>query len=446
MDQKLAQLSTLNQKDKGPAYLSLLSSIFTPQGSNNIGHDLHVIVDHLINQDAGIIAGRQVLTELVKSLTSATIPDRDLRKAIVEDILSIIQTRATSYEEQVNLLKFELADIFESEEDWSGAARVLRGINLEASQRSDEEKLRVYIRIVRLLLEEEDSVQAETYYNRATSLIHSTGDRETLLTYKLCQARISDYARKFLEAASRYHELSFVGEIDEDERRYMLSAAVTCAVLAPAGPNRSRILSSLFRDERTAELPTYNILSKMFLDHILRPIEVKEFEKTLKPHQLAKIALSANDRLSSTLEDGDLVEGASTRTGPTTVLDRAVMEHNVLASSRIYNNITFGGLGALLDLTPGAAETMARKMIEQGRLKGHIDQVNKLICFEAGREEDDAQGKAGGLGDVNQDSEDTGSLFTKRWDKQIRMTAAHVETLVQHLTENGLVRTAVVEV
>jgi len=289
-------------------------------------------------------------------------------------------------------------------------------------------------------------VQAETYCNRATSLIHSTADRETLLTYKLCQARISDYARKFLEAASRYHELSFVGAIDEDERKYMLSAAVTCAVLAPAGPNRSRILSSLYRDERAAELPTHNILSKMFLDHILRPIEVKEFEKTLKPHQLAKIALSANDRLSSTLEDGDFVEGASTRTGPTTVLDRAVMEHNVLASSRIYNNITFGGLGALLDLTPGAAETMARKMIEQGRLKGHIDQVNKLIWFEAGREEDDAQGKAGGLGDVNQDSEDTGSLFTKRWDKQIRMTAAHVETLVQHLTENGLVRTAAVEV
>jgi COP9 signalosome complex subunit 4 len=101
MDQKLAQLSTLNQKDKGTAYLSLLSRIFTSQGGNNIARDLHVLVDHLINQDAGIIAGRQVLTELVKSLTSATIPDRELRKAIVEDILSIIQLRATSYEEQV---------------------------------------------------------------------------------------------------------------------------------------------------------------------------------------------------------------------------------------------------------------------------------------------------------------------------------------------------------
>jgi hypothetical protein len=36
---------------------------------------------------------------------------------------------------QVNLLKFELADILERDEDWSGAARVLRGINFEATQR-----------------------------------------------------------------------------------------------------------------------------------------------------------------------------------------------------------------------------------------------------------------------------------------------------------------------
>jgi len=287
-------------------------------------------------------------------------------------------------------------------------------------------------------------VQAETYYNRAALLVHSANDRETLLQFKLCQARISDYSRKFLEAASRYHELSYVGEIDEEERRHMLLAAVTCAVLAPAGPNRSRVLASLYRDERTADLPTYNILSKMFLDHILRPAEIKEFEKSLKPHQLAKIAISSNDRLASTGNDtgSDPDPNASTRTGPSTVLDRAVMEHNLLASSNIYNNITFRGLGALLDLTSGAAETMARKMIEQGRLRGSIDQVDKLIWFETNREEDDAQGKAGGLGDV-EEAEDTGAPFTKRWDTQIRLTAAHVESIVQHLTEKGLVTFAV---
>lgn len=196
-------------------------------------------------------------------------------------------------------------------------------------------------------------------------------------------------------------------------------------MLAPAGPNRSRILASLYRDERTAELPTYNILSKMFLDHILRSAEVKKFEATLKPHQLAKIAISSNDRLSSAANDNDDDSISSTRTGPATVLDRAVMEHNLLASSKIYRNITFKGLGALLDLMPGAAETMARKMIEQGRLRGYIDQVDKLIWFEGNKEEDDAQGKAGGLGDV-QEAEDTGASFTKRWDAQIRLTAANV--------------------
>ena len=86
----------------------------------------------------------------------------------------------------------------------------------------DEEKLRVYVRIVRLLLEDEDSVQAETYYNRAALLIHSTSDRGTLLAFKLSAARISDYSRKFLEAASRYHELSWIAEIDEEERLQML--------------------------------------------------------------------------------------------------------------------------------------------------------------------------------------------------------------------------------
>lgn len=448
METKLTQYSALAQKDKGPAFISLIPEILAQTDPAIISKDVHTLVDTAINHDnVGLVVGRQVLSELVKALGEGTIKDHDLKKRVVEDTLATVQPRTVSYEEQVNGLKFQLADLLEIEEEWSEAARVLMSTSLESGQRSvsDADKLRVYIRIVRLLLEDEESVQSETYYNRAALLIHSASDRETTLQFKLCQARISDYSRKFLEAASRYHELSYVGEIDEEERRHMLTAAVTCAVLAPAGPNRSRVLASLYRDERSADLPTYNILSKMFLDHILRPTEIKEFEKTLKPHQLAKIAISSNDRLASASNDGSYTDdnepATSTRTGPSTVLDRAVMEHNLLASSKIYNNITFRGLGALLDLTPGAAENMARKMIEQGRLKGTIDQVDKLIWFESEREEDDAQGKAGGLGEV-EEAEDTGAPFTKRWDAQIRLTAANAESIVQHLIEKGLVRLA----
>ncbi|KAL5487748.1 hypothetical protein ACEPAI_5856 [Sanghuangporus weigelae] len=449
MDAKLSQLQNVGQKDKAQAYLTLLTEALAQSDGAAVARDVHTILQNALTEShVGQVVQRQVLGTLADRLAGGLIKDSSLKKRVVEDAIAIAQpsgnAAAQHFEEQVNSLRFQLADLLEEEEDWSGAARVLMGIKLDSA--SDDAKRKVYIRIIRLLLEEEDSVQAEMYYNRALTLMNAPGvSQETQLHFKLCQARISDYSRKFLEAATRYHEISWMGIVDEEERRLALSAAVTCAVLAPAGPNRSRVLASLCRDERTASLPSYNILTKIFLDRILRPAEIKEFEATLKQHQLAKIAVSSNDRLAaSRADDADTADVAagetvSTRTGPSTVLDRAVLEHNLLASSKVYNNITFRGLGALLDLTPGAAETMARRMIEQGRLKAWIDQVERLIWFEDSKEEDDAQGKAGGLGEVDMHTEDTGAPFTKKWDRQIRMTAANVEAIVQHLADKNLV-------
>ncbi|KAG6831595.1 hypothetical protein H0H92_009068 [Tricholoma furcatifolium] len=227
MDNQLAQISALNQKDKGPAFIALIPEILSRQDASVLVADLHKLVDTVVNQDSvGLVVGRQVLSELVRSLGEGSIKDVELRKRVVEDTLTTVQPRIVSYEEQVNALRFQLADLMEEEEEWSSAARVLMGISLESGQRliGDADRLKVYVRIVRLLLEDEDSVQAETYYNRAALLVHSDfNDRETLLQFKLCQARIHDYGRKFLEAAVRYHELSYVGEIDEEERRHMLS-------------------------------------------------------------------------------------------------------------------------------------------------------------------------------------------------------------------------------
>ncbi|KAG8863830.1 hypothetical protein FRB96_007667 [Tulasnella sp. 330] len=441
LDSKLVSLSSLSQKDKGAAYADLLKQITA--SSQPSPADIGKLVNNVVSEDhVGLVVARQVLGELLKALDEEPLKSNmELQKKVIEISLENIQ-RSVSFQEQASALRLKLADILESEEDWSEAAKVLMGLNYDTGRLADDDqKLRIYVRIVRLLLEEEDSVQAETYQNRAGLLIHSTKDRELQLSYKLCQARIYDYARRFVEAALRYHELSWVGDLDEDERLQILAAAITCAVLAPAGPNRSRILASLYRDERTLNLPNYTILSKMFNEHILRPQEVKGFEETLKPHQLARIAQSANDRVAVSDEDvvvAEAGETVSTRTGPSTVLDRAVMEHNLLSCSKIYNNITFSGLGALLDLTSSAAETMARRMIEQGRLRASIDQVERLITFEV-RDDVEAQGNAGGLGDVNLETEDTGAPFTKKWDLQIRRTAANVEGLVQTLHEKGLI-------
>ncbi|KAF8426339.1 hypothetical protein EV426DRAFT_572792 [Tirmania nivea] len=80
----------------------------------------------------------------------------------------------------------------------------------------------------------------------------------------------------------------------------------------------------------------------------------------LKPHQLAK------------LSDGS------------TVLAKAVIEHNLLATSKLYNNIGVEELGVLLGLSGAKAEEYAARMIEQKRLAGRIDQIDKLIYFDVG--------------------------------------------------------------
>ena len=102
MDQKLVQIRSLGQKDKGPAYLSLLSQIFSNTNGRAVASDLHALVDALVTQDgATLVVARQVLTELVKNLSEGIIKDREIKKQIIKDTLAITQPRLVSYEEQV---------------------------------------------------------------------------------------------------------------------------------------------------------------------------------------------------------------------------------------------------------------------------------------------------------------------------------------------------------
>ena len=57
-------------------------------------------------------------------------------------------------------------------------------------------------------------------------------------------------------------------------REQALRAAVTCCILAKAGPQRSRILANLYKDERTAHLDVFPFMERVYLERILRPDEV----------------------------------------------------------------------------------------------------------------------------------------------------------------------------
>jgi len=247
--------------------------------------------------------------------------------------------------------------LYEQEEEWKEAAKILIAVPLDSGQRvlEPEYKVDIYVKIAQLYLEDDEAVQGEAYINRAAELIHNVKDQTLKLRYKVCFARIMDYKRQFLKAALHYHELSQI--VGEQERQAALEYAVICTILAAAGPQRSRMLSTLYKDERSSNLPIFPILEKMYLERILRKPEVQKFAEKLKPHQMALLA------------DGS------------TVLDRAVIEHNLLSASKLYKNITFAELGSLLDISPDKAEKVASRMMVEERLKGSIDQIEALIVF-----------------------------------------------------------------
>lgn len=101
MEGRLAQITSLPQKDRGAAYLSLTSEILAKPDQNNTRAEVHTLVEAVVAQD-NVVTGRQVLTEISSALSQGAIKDANIRKEIVLDTLETVQPRLVSYEEQVS--------------------------------------------------------------------------------------------------------------------------------------------------------------------------------------------------------------------------------------------------------------------------------------------------------------------------------------------------------
>mmetsp|Transcript_38967 Transcript_38967/g.54119 ORF Transcript_38967/g.54119 Transcript_38967/m.54119 type:complete len:408 (+) Transcript_38967:44-1267(+) len=369
MEARLRLVMSLDdQKQRTEQYKSVVSKAI----SENSESDCRALLEHLASDDVPLVVSRQILTQIASEVSRLK---PEVHKAVAEYALEKFQPRVVSFEEQVATIRESLAQIHEAEEEWSKAAQVLGGIDLDSGNRilDTEYKLEKCVRIARLFLEDDDAVKAEAFIKKASFLVPqdlngrlslSQTSRALSLQYKVCYARILDAKRKFMEAGVRYYELSqgeYAGkeglQVSEEELTQALSAAVVCGILAAAGPQRSRLLATLYKDERTHQLPHFTFLQKVYLERILRASEVTDFAASLAEHQRAQFP------------DGS------------TVLDRAVTQHNLLAASKLYNNITFQELGALLGILPAIAEKLAAKMIGEERMQGSIDQVERILHF-----------------------------------------------------------------
>ncbi|KAI9812109.1 MAG: hypothetical protein M1832_000620 [Thelocarpon impressellum] len=383
--------------DRASGYDNLLRTV-AEAGS---AADLNAFLDSILGDSLGIVASRPLLSAFVDRLKS--LPGRDVTIEVGRHALGLLQARVVSFEEQDAQIRDTVAGAHEAAEEHLEAAKVLQGIQLDSSQRlvSDDDKVRVWIRIVRNYLEEDDTTGAEAYLNRAKNLLYKCEDEELRLMFQLSQARILDARRRFLDACQAYHSLSFSNVIVDEERLQALASAMVCAVLAPAGPQRSRTLARLYKDERAPRLPQFAMLEKMFLDRLLSTEEVDRFAAELAPHHLARTA------------DGS------------TVLAKAVVEHNLLGASRLYEDISLDELGVLLAQPADKAQDYAARMIEQGRLSGRIDQIAAVVHFDGG----DASGEKTSAGQADR----VVGRELRRWDGNVQGLAEEVERVASLL-------------
>jgi COP9 signalosome complex subunit 4 len=96
----------------------------------------------------------------------------------------------------------------------------------------------------------------------------------------------------------------------------------------------------------------------MYTRQILRKPELAQLEASLAEHQKAIMA------------DG------------LTIMERGIVEHNMVAIANLYQSIYFDELAHLLGVSSEAkAEQIAASMIMDGSLDGVIDQTERLLEF-----------------------------------------------------------------
>ncbi|RHY42394.1 hypothetical protein DYB34_002032 [Aphanomyces astaci] len=289
-----------------------------------------------LDESVQLAVSRGLLTHLASSVLVRIDPDvHAWKKDLLAYCLNKIKPRILSFEEADIVLREVLCDLLMDEEDYIEAAKTLAAINLESSARqyTDEEKAEKYVKIAELYLQEDETVDAENFINRASRVIHAVGQSNwpLKLRYQVSYARILDAKRKFLDAALRYYEFS-QSKPDVHDLLQLLSKAVTCAILAAAGPQRSRLLATLYKDERVKASEHAAILEKMYMEQLLRRSDIAAFDQSLLPHQKAQLANGF------------------------TVLEQAFLEHNMLAVSKIYTSMRFQELGTLLGVDATRAE------------------------------------------------------------------------------------------
>ena len=334
-----------------------------------------------------VSSARPIFTQVLESAGDEN-TNEAFAQQLSEALLTAIGKRGSRFGEENVRVREILADLYEMGNRPTDAMKILQAIPMEAGLRSNDEtyKVSVWVRIAEIALSVDDEVVADTYSGKAWPHLKKVKDAALRLRFQTVFAEVNDSKRKFIDAAQRFYELSHE---DIQDHVPALRKATICVLLADVGPRRSRLLQTLYTDERMEQIGDLKqVLNKVYHNRILRPKD----SELLAPHLLAHHKAQTANRK--------------------TVVENAIIQHNLLSASKLYYNISFTELGALLGLSSAEAEKICAKMVAEDRLKATIDQIDELIIFAA----------------------DSAAPITQ-WDNQISAACNSVAILSDSLTQ-----------
>ncbi len=343
--------------------------------AGGLADQAQVLLDHLVSAgDVQALVARPSLDYLTQKIGELA-SQPDLKSFCLYGLEKIKQSGA--FDASDATLKNHLAECYLQEDAFPEAAETLATIDISRGNFDDVYKANLNVRIAELFLDEsvDDTGKADMFIRKAQQYIKAVSvitHPEIVLRFRVSFAKILDAKRNFLQAAHEYYRITTdrtARQVEDDDILDLLGKALTCAVLGKAGPQRTRVLGTLYKDLRTQALPFFGVMESMYKSRLLKTSQIESFAKTLLPHQRAQVGTTGK-----------------------TVLELAVLEHNMLACSRLYNNISFAQLAELLgNVSPQEAESVCSKMIGEGRLQGTIDQVDEMLFFGTAASRDAGQ-------------------------------------------------------